>query len=158
MPYTLAGRTVQRIGVVGSGKIGPDIALFFARALTRHGVPVVVHDIDPKALESGRNRILNKLHKGGESGVFRPAEADALLKNISFTQDKSLLVGCGFVVEAVSEDLQVKRELFEDLEGIVPTHGILASTSSHLEPERLFERLRRPERALVHHFFFPAQY
>ncbi len=157
MPFTLAGRTVQRIGVIGSGNVGPDIALFFSRALSRHGVPVVVHDIDPQALESGRDRVLRKLRKGGESGVFRPAEAETILKNITFTLDKSLLVGCCFVVEAVPENLRTKQEVFEELEAIAPPHGILASTSSHLEPERLFERLRRPERALVHHFFFPAE-
>src|SRR6185295_15297100 len=62
-----------------------------------------------------------------------------------------------FVVEAVNEDLAVKQGVFERTERIVPSHAILASTSSHLEPARIFERVKRPERTLVHHFFFPAE-
>jgi enoyl-CoA hydratase/3-hydroxyacyl-CoA dehydrogenase len=156
MPYTLAGRTVQRVAVVGSGNVGPDIALFLARALHRHGVPVVLHDISEEALRRGRERILAKLRAGGESGIYRPLEVEALEKSLSFTLDRSLLVGCCFIVEAATENLEAKRALFEDLERVVAPHAILASNSSHLEPDRIFERLRRPERALVHHYFFPA--
>jgi enoyl-CoA hydratase/3-hydroxyacyl-CoA dehydrogenase len=157
MAFSLAGRSILRIAVIGSGNIGPDIALFFSKALAPHGVPVVVHDLVPSALERGRERIVKKLGKGSESGLFRLAEAEAILKNISFTLDKSLLVGCGLVVEAATEKLEVKQLIFEDLERLLAPQAILASNSSHLEPEAIFARLRHPERALVHHFFFPAE-
>lgn len=157
MGFTHSGRTTQRIAVVGSGNIGPDIALFFARNLTRHGVSVVVHDVSREALDAGRERISQKLYRGGESGVFRPLDIETIEKNMSFTLDKSLLVGCDFVLEAVNEDLALKQSVFEELERIVQPQAVLASTTSHLEPERIFERLKRPERALVHHFFFPAE-
>jgi len=157
MGFTLAGRTTQRVAVVGSGNIGPDVALYFARILTRHGVPIVIHDVSQDALDAGREKIAQKLHRGGESGVFRLLDIQSIEKNISYTLDRSLLVGCDFVVEAVTEDLALKQSVFEELERIVHPQAILASTSSHLEPERIFERLKRPERALVHHFFFPAE-
>jgi enoyl-CoA hydratase/3-hydroxyacyl-CoA dehydrogenase len=157
MSFTVAGRTVQRAAIVGSGNLGPDLALFFSRALARHGVPVVVHDVSRRALEAGRERIVKKLGRATESGVFRLAEASSILENISFTADRSLLVGCCFVVEAAPERLELKQALFEELERVVPAHGILASASGHLEPERIFERLRRKDRALIHHFFFPAE-
>jgi enoyl-CoA hydratase/3-hydroxyacyl-CoA dehydrogenase len=157
MPFSIAGRSVQRAAVVGSGNLGPDLALFLSRALSRHGVPVVVHDVSRAALEAGRERILKKLGRATESGVFRVAEAASILENIAFTADRSLLHGCDFAVEAAPERLELKQALFEDLERIVPPHAILASASGHLEPERIFERVRRKDRALVHHFFFPAE-
>jgi enoyl-CoA hydratase/3-hydroxyacyl-CoA dehydrogenase len=157
MAYAVAGRKVQRVGIVGSGRVGPDIALFFARSLHRHGVPVIVHDPDGAALEEGRIRVQRKLREGGDSGVFKAAEAEAIARSVTFTLDRSLLVGCSLVVEAVTEDLETKKALFADLEHLVPPHAVLASNSSHLEPEAIFARLRRPERALVHHFFYPAE-
>ncbi|HZE96542.1 MAG TPA: 3-hydroxyacyl-CoA dehydrogenase/enoyl-CoA hydratase family protein [Planctomycetota bacterium] len=157
MAFSLSGRSASRVAVVGSGNIGPDVALFFVRNLTRHGVPVVVHDVSKAALDSGRARLAEKLRRSSEIGVFRPADLEAVEKNVTFTQDRSLLMGCDLVVEAVTEDLAVKQQVFEEIERLVPPHAILASTTSHLEPERIFEKLRRPERTLVHHFFFPAE-
>ncbi|MBI3854321.1 MAG: enoyl-CoA hydratase/isomerase family protein [Planctomycetes bacterium] len=157
MGFTLAGRTTSRVAVVGSGNIGPDVALYFARVLNRHGVTILVHDIDQEALDAGRERITQKLRRGGDSGIFRPLEVDSIQRGMTFSLDPSLLTGCDFVVEAVTEDLAVKQGVFERMERIVPPQAILASTSSHLEPDRIFERLKRPERAVVHHFFFPAE-
>ncbi|HLY08614.1 MAG TPA: 3-hydroxyacyl-CoA dehydrogenase/enoyl-CoA hydratase family protein [Planctomycetota bacterium] len=157
MAFSLAGRTASRVAVVGSGNMGPDVALFFARRLARHGVPIIVHDVSRDALDAGRNRILEKFRRGSETGVFRAGDTDVVEKSITFTQDRSLLMGCDLVIEAVTEDLAVKQSVFEEIERLVPPQAILASTTSHLEPERIFERLRRPERSLVHHFFFPAE-
>jgi enoyl-CoA hydratase/3-hydroxyacyl-CoA dehydrogenase len=157
MGFTLEGRTIQRVGIVGSGNIGPDVALFFARTLLRHGVPVILHDIAQEALDAGRARIAQKLRRGGAGGLFTPYEIESIEKNIKLTLDPSLLTGCDLVVEAATEDLELKQGVFERTERIVPPHAILASTSSHLEPERIFQRVKHPERALVHHFFFPAE-
>ncbi|HVR87496.1 MAG TPA: 3-hydroxyacyl-CoA dehydrogenase/enoyl-CoA hydratase family protein [Planctomycetota bacterium] len=157
MAFSLAGRTASRVAVVGSGNIGPDVALFFARNLARYGVPIIVHDVSREALDAGRNRILEKFRRGSETGVFRPGGMEAVEKSITFTQDRSLLMGCDLVVEAVTEDLSVKQSVFEEIERMVPPHAILASTTSHLEPGLIFDHLRRPERSLVHHFFFPAE-
>lgn len=157
MAFTLAGRTIHRVAVVGSGNLGPDIALYFGRMLTRHGVTLLLHDISQDALDAGRERIVAKLRRGGDSGIFRPLEIEAIERNLTFTLDPSFLTGCDFVVEAVNEDLAVKQGVFERMERIVPAHAIMASASSHLEPTRIFERVRRPERTLVHHFFFPAE-
>jgi len=132
MAFSLAGRTASRVAVVGSGNIGPDVALFFARNLARYSVPVIVHDVSREALDTGRNRILEKFRRGSETGVFRPGGMEAVEKSITFTQDRSLLMGCDLVIEAVTEDLQMKQSVFEDIERLVPPHAILASTTSHL--------------------------
>ena len=157
MALTAYGRTLQRVGVVGSGNLGPDLALYLSRALAPFDVPVVLHDVAGAALEAGRERIVRKLGRATESGVFRFAEAQSLLGNLSFTLDKSLLHGCGLVIEAAVERLDAKQAIFEELERIAAPGAVLASSSSHFEPERLFGHLRRPERAMVHHFFYPAE-
>lgn len=157
MTIEYAGRRISKIGVVGSGHIGPDIALHFSKAVAGRGVPVVVQDIAADALERGRRKIEGKLSKGVESGAFRREEAEAIRKNLVFTQDASALGGSDLVIEAATENLAVKQTIFENLERICPETGILASNSSHLEPETIFERSRRPERCLVIHYFFPAE-
>src|SRR5581483_5199770 len=101
MAFTLAGRTTGRVAVVGSGNMGPDVALFFARRLARYGVSVVLHDVSGTALEAGRGRILEKFRRGSETGVFRAGDTEAVERSISFTQDRSLLMGCDLIVEAV---------------------------------------------------------
>ena len=157
MGLTIANRAVQRAAVVGCGNLGPDVALFLSRALAPLGIPVVVQDVSRDALEAGRRRILQKLSTAADSGYLGTAESQKIVDNIAFTPDRSLLVGCGLVVECVPEKLELKQALFEDLERMAPAQAILASSSGHLEPARLFEGLRRPERALIHHFFYPAE-
>ncbi len=156
MPLTLSGRTLSRVAIIGSGHIGPDIALYLSRVLSPFGVSIVVNDVSQEALDAGRARIARKLQKATESGSFRPSDALTFERNVAFTLDKSLLVGAELAIETATERLEVKQSIFEELERILPPHAILASNSSHLEPERIFENVRKPERALVHHFFFPA--
>src|SRR5450631_45667 len=99
MAFTLADRSVTRVAVIGSGNIGPDVALHFARSLTRYSVPVVVHDVSREALDLGRKRLLEKIQRGSVSSVFRPLDLELLDKNVTFTQDRSMLMGCDFVIE-----------------------------------------------------------
>lgn len=157
MAYTLLGRTISRIGVVGSGQIGPDIALYFSKVLAEHGVPIVVTDISPQALEGGAAKTRKKLDKGVESGAFKKDQADRIFQNIQWSADANALQGADFVVEAATERENIKRDIFARLEGQVAPNAILASNSSHLEPEVIFANLKQPARGLVVHYFFPAE-
>jgi enoyl-CoA hydratase/3-hydroxyacyl-CoA dehydrogenase len=157
MPFRLGNRTVSKIGVIGSGQIGPDIALYFSKVLGPHGVPIVVQDIAPAALEGGAAKTRKKIEKGAETGAFKPDEAEAMFRNITFTADLAALDGADFVVEAASERPDIKQAIFEKLEGRVAPDAILASNSSHMEPEVIFEKLKKRDRALVIHYFFPAE-
>jgi len=148
---------VTRIGVVGSGQIGPDIALYFSKVGHRRGLPVVVHDIVPKALDAGRDKVSKKIAKGAETGAFKPDEADSMIRNITWSSDKEALRGCDLVVEAATERLPIKQSIVADLESLCPATAVLASNSSHLEPERIFDKARLPGRCLVIHYFFPAE-
>jgi enoyl-CoA hydratase/3-hydroxyacyl-CoA dehydrogenase len=157
MTYELFGRKISKIGVVGSGNIGPDIALYFSKVGHRQGVPVVVTDVLQAAIDSGRDKTSKKIQKGVETGAFKPDEARSMLDNITFTVEKKSLAGCDLVIEAATERLNVKQSIVADLEALCPPNAILASNSSHMEPEVIFEKAQRPERCLVIHYFFPAE-
>ncbi|MCC6741568.1 MAG: 3-hydroxyacyl-CoA dehydrogenase/enoyl-CoA hydratase family protein [Planctomycetia bacterium] len=147
----------RKIGVIGSGQIGPDIALYFSKVFHAAKVPVVVVDIRQEALDAGRQKMTKKLAKGVESGAFKQAEVDAMLANTSWTTDYGALAGADLVVEAATEDLRIKQRIFETVEKSVSKTAVLASNSSHLEPEVIFEKVGDPSRTMVIHYFFPAE-
>ncbi len=157
MPYRSPALTVAKIGVIGSGQIGPDIALYFAKALSAHDVPVVVVDVAPEALDRGRAKLEQKLSKGRDGGAFTPEAARAISQAVTFTTDYEQLRDAGLVIEAATENVDIKRRIFARLEQVCGGSAILASNSSHLEPERIFEGLTDRRRALVIHYFFPAE-
>ncbi len=157
MPFVLGSRSLERVGIVGSGQIGPDIALHMTKVLAPAGVAVVVVDIAPKALDAGRAKLAKKIDRGVEAGAFTPEQGASMKANVTFTEDYGSLQDADFVIEAATEDLEVKRRIFSQLENLAARDAILASNSSHLEPESIFEELRDPGRASVIHYFFPAE-
>ncbi len=157
MALKLQGRSIEKIGVVGSGNIGPDIALHFATAAGPHGVQVVVVDVAEPALEAGEKKAHAKVDKLVKKGRMKEAKAEAIKGALRFTIDYDALADAEIVVEAASEDLAVKHEIYAQLEQILAPDAVLASNTSHLEPEGLFDILVHPERALVAHYFFPAE-
>ncbi|MGB6339805.1 MAG: 3-hydroxyacyl-CoA dehydrogenase family protein, partial [Candidatus Aminicenantaceae bacterium] len=156
MEWEFMGRTIHKIGVVGSGNIGPDIALYFSKVFHKFGVPVVVVDISEKALKSGEARVKGKFGRGVRSGAFTKEEADAMLGNLTWTTDYAQFGEADFVMEAATEDVEIKRKIFAELEKFCPETAILASNSSHMEPEVIFDEITNKERCLVVHYFFPA--
>jgi len=157
MAYTVGNRSISKIGVIGSGQIGPDIALHMTKIMQPFGVPVVVVDVAESALDAGRAKLEKKIDKGVESGAFKPDRARAMKDNTTFTSDYEELRGADLVVEAATEDLRIKRLIFGQLEGIVSEECILASNSSHMEPEVIFEEAQHKARTCVIHYFFPAE-
>jgi enoyl-CoA hydratase/3-hydroxyacyl-CoA dehydrogenase len=150
-------KKIKKISVIGSGQIGPDIALYFSKVLQEKGVAVVVVDIAPKALEQGKKKIQDKLTKGVETKAFKPEQAEAILGNILFTTDYCQIQNSDFVLEAATEDLPIKHKIWKQVEALCARDTLFASNSSHLEPEVIFEALTHKERALCIHYFFPAE-
>jgi len=157
MAYVQGTRSLTKIGIVGSGQIGPDIALHFTKTLHQHGVPVVVVDISLEALAAGRTKLIKKVEKGVETKAFQPGPAESMKANVTFTEDYQALRGSSLVIEAASENLELKQRIFAQVEELAAADAVLASNSSHLEPERIFEAVAEPARALVIHYFFPAE-
>lgn len=156
-PFRWRGRTIRRAAVIGSGNIGPDIALHLLKTLAPRGARVSVLDIREAALAAGRTKMTAKIERGRRSGAFRKAHADGMRAAVEFTTDYGRLEGVDLVVEAASEDLGVKRRIFAAVEERVGAEAVLLSNSSHLPPSGLFPGLRHPSRAAVAHYFFPAE-
>ncbi|MDE3052738.1 MAG: 3-hydroxyacyl-CoA dehydrogenase/enoyl-CoA hydratase family protein [Gemmatimonadota bacterium] len=157
MSFRFRNLRLDHVGVVGSGQIGPDIALHLARSLAPAGVRVTVVDVAADALARGRARIEQKVGRDREKGALAPAAADAVLGALSFTTDYGALADAGLVIEAATENLDVKRRIFAQLERLCAPDAILASNSSHIEPSLIFRDLAHRARALVIHYFFPAE-
>ncbi len=157
MPLTMFGRTIRKVGVIGSGNIGPDIALHFSQTLHSYDVPVVVVDIVQSALDVGSKKAESKLMKGVEKKIYKKEEADAIFRNIRFTTDYGQLKDADLVIEAAFERLDVKNKIFSQLEETCSKTAILASNSSHIPPQEIFPNMKEKARCLVLHYFFPAE-
>ncbi len=157
MGFSFRNRTIGKVGVIGSGQIGPDIALHFSKSLHSHGVQIIVVDVAQDALDKGKAKLNKKIDKGAETGAFKPNDAESMKNHVLFTSDYGMLKGADLVVEAATEDLPLKKKIFRQVEALVPADAILASNSSHIEPERIFEELGDKSRSLCAHYFFPAE-
>jgi enoyl-CoA hydratase/3-hydroxyacyl-CoA dehydrogenase len=157
MAFTMFGRTIRKIGVIGSGNIGPDIALHFSQNLHAYGVPIVVVDIAQAALDEGSKKMESKMAKAAEKGVLKKDAADAIVRNILFTTDYGKIADADLIVEAAFESTDVKHKVFAQCEKLCPRDTIFGSNSSHMEPEEIFQKIRDKNRSLVIHYFFPAE-
>ncbi|HEX6813410.1 MAG TPA: 3-hydroxyacyl-CoA dehydrogenase/enoyl-CoA hydratase family protein [Planctomycetota bacterium] len=157
MSFTHAGRNIQKVAVIGSGQIGPDIALYFAKVLSPFGVQTVVVDVVEDALTKGRQKLEKKVGKGVESGAFTAEQQTQMLASVAFTSDYGKIAGADLVVEAATENKELKGKIFGQVEGLVGADAILVSNSSHLEPEVIFANAKKKDRTGVVHYFFPAE-
>ncbi len=157
MAFTMFGRTIRKIGVIGSGNIGPDIALHFSQNLYAYGVPVVIVDIVQAALDAGSKKAESKMAKAAEKKIFKKEVAEAIFKNMLFTTDYGKIADADFVIEAAFEREDVKHKIFDQCQASCPKTAIFASNSSHMEPEVIFKKMNDKSRCLVIHYFYPAE-
>lgn len=157
MTISIAGRPLDLVGVIGSGQIGPDIALHFAKVLASGGGRVAVVDVSDAALKTGRAKFEKKIARGEKSRAFKPALAQAMRDAVVFTNDYEALRGANLVVEAASENVALKGRIFGQVAALAADDAVLLSNSSHLEPERIFAETPNPGRTAVAHYFFPAE-
>ncbi|HSC51374.1 MAG TPA: 3-hydroxyacyl-CoA dehydrogenase family protein [Gaiellaceae bacterium] len=143
---------ILRVGVVGLGTMGAGIAQVCLQA----GLEVVGRDVAPELGERARNRIGHYLARGVEKGRLTQDEKDQALERLATTTDLADLAGCQLVIEAAFEDLGVKRELFAQLDRIVPPPALLATNTSALSVTQIADATQTPERVVGLHFFNPA--
>lgn len=157
MSFSHAGRTIHKVAVIGSGQIGPDIALYFTKVLSPYGVQTVVVDVSEAALAAGKQKLEKKVGKGVESGAFTAEQQTQMLGAVRFTNDYAQIQGADLVVEAATENKELKGKIFGQVEGLVSDTALLCSNSSHLEPEVIFANSKHKGRTAVVHYFFPAE-
>ncbi|HKQ58404.1 MAG TPA: 3-hydroxybutyryl-CoA dehydrogenase [Candidatus Eisenbacteria bacterium] len=143
---------IKNVGVVGCGLMGAGIAQVSAAA----GFPTVVREVSQPLLDKGLASIRKFLAGGVEKGKLAQADMDQTLAHLRGTTALEELAGCDLVVEAVSESLSVKRELFGALDAICGPATIVASNTSSLSITELSTFTKRPERLIGLHFFNPV--
>jgi 3-hydroxybutyryl-CoA dehydrogenase len=143
---------VRKVGVVGLGTMGAGIAQVCVQA----GVETVGREVSEELAERARDRIAHYLGRGVEKGRLTPEVRDAALARLRTTTELADLAGCDLVVEAVVEELEAKRQLFRELEGLVAPEAVLATNTSALSVTEIASATKRPERVVGLHFFNPA--
>jgi 3-hydroxybutyryl-CoA dehydrogenase len=121
------------------------------------GYDVVVREVDQETLDRGLGKIEKQLARAIEKGRMEQADADALLGRINGTVDYSELAGCDLVIEAITEDLGEKLEMWRELDGIVKQDAVLATNTSSLAVVDQAAATSRPDRFVGLHFFNPVQ-
>jgi 3-hydroxybutyryl-CoA dehydrogenase len=144
---------IQRVGVLGCGLMGHGIAQVAAQA----GYDVVVREIDQAALNRGLAKIEKQLGRAVERGKLEKADADAVRGRIRGTLDYGELAGSDLIVEAITEALELKREMWSEVAPLAGAETVLATNTSSLAVIDQAVVTGRPERFLGLHFFNPPQ-
>ena len=143
---------IKAIGVVGAGQMGIGIAHVCAVA----GYDVCLTDISQEALDSAKDRIANNLARLRDRGRLEEAELAATISRISFSADFQTLSDCTLVIEAATENEEIKKSVYASICPVLNADAILASNTSSISITRLAAQTDRPERFIGIHFMNPA--
>ncbi|MFF3852754.1 3-hydroxyacyl-CoA dehydrogenase NAD-binding domain-containing protein [Micromonospora sp. NPDC002575] len=146
-------RPVNKVGIVGAGLMASQLALLFARRLQ---VPVVLTDLDQGRVDKGVGYVHTQIEKAVSKGRMDKGTAAKLYGLVSGSVDKSVFADADFVIEAVFEDLDVKKQVWAELEKIVSPEAVLATNTSSLSVTAMAAELEHPERVVGFHFFNPV--
>jgi len=143
---------IQKPFVVGAGIMGSGIAQLCAQ----HGLGVTVVDVTDEIIGKARAKVANGLQRRVEKGKITQDEMDTVLSLINWQTDLELAGDSDFVIEAVSENLELKKEIFQKLDSICSPETILASNTTALSVSEIASATSRPEKVIGMHFFNPA--
>jgi 3-hydroxyacyl-CoA dehydrogenase/enoyl-CoA hydratase/carnithine racemase len=152
-PDPTLARPVTKVGVVGAGLMASQLAILFLRRLQ---VPVVISDLDQVRVDAGLENVAAEIIRLLEKRRIIPDEANRLRALISGTTDLADFADCDFVIEAVFEDISIKKEVFADLEKHISDSCVLATNTSSLSVTQMAANLDHPERLVGFHFFNPV--
>jgi 3-hydroxybutyryl-CoA dehydrogenase len=144
---------IKKVGVLGAGLMGHGIAQVTAAA----GYDVVLREVDDAALQKGIGKIEKQLAKAVEKGRSSQEDADAVLGRIQGTTDYADLADCDLVIEAITEDLALKREMWKEVDAIVKPEAVFATNTSSLAVIDQAATTSRPGQFVGLHYFNPAQ-
>lgn len=143
---------IKKIGVVGAGAMGNGIAQVAAQI----GCEVVLRDIEDAFVERGMQNIDRFLSRSVEKGKIEAQEKDAVLSRIKGTTDMALLADMDFIIEAVIEDIELKKTVFKELDELCAPQVILASNTSSMSLTEIGAASKRPQKVCGMHFFNPV--
>src|SRR5205085_10655463 len=151
-PYTDRLMFVFKAAIVGAGTMGGEIAHVIANA----DIPVVLKDVDEAVAQQGADKAKSLWQAQVAEGKLDGAELERKLGLITVATDYDRFGDVDFVIEAVPEQMEVKRAVFAELDEVTPGHAILASNTSSLSITEMGEATSRPEKVVGFHYFYPA--
>ncbi len=151
LPGHLAPHAVHRLGVLGAGLMGEGIA-----AVSMADVPVVLKDVSDETLSRAARNLHGQLAKRVKSGSLTPTARDTNWHHLRFTTDATDLQGCDLVIEAVFEDLELKRSVLAETEAVIAPDAVYATNTSALPVAGIAAHAKHPERVLGMHYFSPV--
>jgi 3-hydroxyacyl-CoA dehydrogenase len=143
---------IKKVGVIGAGTMGGGISMNFLNA----GIPVTIVETKQEALDRGLGVIRKNYETTAKRGKLKMEDVDKRMSQLTGTLDLSSLADCDLVIEAVFENMDIKKEVFGKLDKIVKQGAILASNTSYLDVNEIASATTRPEWVIGLHFFSPA--
>lgn len=144
----------QHVALVGAGTIGPDIGYYLKAALPE--IKLTLVDVVEKPLEAAKTRYEGYAAKAVDKGKMKPEQAKRVLENIVYTTNYDDMAGADLTIEAATESIPLKKEIFALIEERVADESVITSNTSSIPAEIIFADMKHPERTTVTHFFAPA--
>jgi 3-hydroxyacyl-CoA dehydrogenase len=152
IPADTKARDIGRVGVIGAGTMGGGISMNFLSA----GIPVTIVEMQQEALDRGTATMRKNYEASAAKGRMKPEQVDAAMGALKPTLSLDDLADCDLIIEAVYENMDVKKEIFGKLDRIAKPSAILASNTSYLNVDEIAASTSRPQDVLGLHFFSPA--
>jgi len=152
VPADTPAKDIKKAAVIGAGTMGGGIAMNFANA----GIPVTVVEVAPEALERGLGLVRKNYEATASRGRLTPADVDKRMGLITGTTDLKAVADADIVIEAVFEEMPIKKEVFAKLDAICKPDAVLATNTSTLDVDEIASATKRPESVVGTHFFSPA--
>ena len=152
LPANTKQREIKSVGIIGAGTMGGGIALNFATA----GIPVTIVETTQEALDRGLKVVRGNYQRSADKGRFPQEEVEARMDRFDGKLELAALAECDLVIEAVFEDMELKRKIFTELDRVMKPGAILATNTSALNIDEIAAMTKRPEDVIGLHFFSPA--
>lgn len=152
VPASTPRRPIRKVGVIGAGTMGGGISMNFATA----GIPVVILEQKQEALDRGLGVVRANYQRSADNGRFPQEEVAERMARLAGTLDMQDFADCDLIIEAVFEDMDLKKKIFSDLDRIAKPGAILATNTSALNIDEIAAATKRPQDVIGLHFFSPA--
>ena len=152
LPANTKQREIKSVGIIGAGTMGGGIAMNFATA----GIPVTIVETTQEALDRGLKVVRGNYQRSADKGRFPQEEVEARMGRFDGKLELAALADCDLVIEAVFEDMELKRKIFTELDRVMKPGAILATNTSALNIDEIAAMTKRPEDVIGLHFFSPA--
>ncbi len=152
VPDDTPARPIARVGVIGAGTMGGGISMNFLNA----GIPVTIVETKREALDRGLKTIRTNYENTARKGRLKPEDVETRMGLLTDTLELEKLAECDLIIEAVFEDMGIKKEIFSKLDTIAKPGAILASNTSYLDIDAIAAMTNRPADVIGMHFFSPA--